>query len=123
MIQVAIPPRTVQFVDKPPSQMTESAPRANAPLTKLLSKTVGSLKVISVAADTFRVKETGLHYTESVDGVTQATVNAKPNDVTEQNLCISSTENDWNEDRTDENNDMPNKNYRTNEDGAHRNGA
>lgn len=57
------------FVDRPQAQMTDSGRMANAFLTKLMLKTLGPFKVISVTPDTVTLDEKGIHNTLSVDRV------------------------------------------------------
>lgn len=64
--------------------MTESAGMVNAPLTEVLQKTVGPLKVISATPNTVTVHENGIDSTTSKDMVKLAPYNAQKNDGTDR---------------------------------------
>lgn len=96
--------------------MTEKSLIANAPLTKLLSKTVGRFKVISETLDTVTVHEKGIHNTISMERLALATRDARGNHGTDRNGGILSAEQNRIEDGTDRNNDILDAKYCMNED-------
>lgn len=85
--------------------MTESGHLANAPLTKLLTETVGAFKVTLERPDTVTMVANGIRNAVSADRVTLAPRNTRGIDGTEKI------------------NDMPDTKYRANEDGTVKNGA
>lgn len=67
------------FIDRPQVQMTESARIADPPLTILLPKTFGPMKVISATSQTVTVDDNGIQNTISIDRATLATYKALRN--------------------------------------------
>lgn len=94
--------------------MPESARMASAPLTKLLLKTVGSSKVISVTLDTVILYESETHNSLYIDSVTLAPRNAIHNGKPDLYREKPTTENNNNEERPDQSSEMPDTIYRTN---------
>lgn len=83
--------------------MTESAGMANASLTKLLPKTFGPFRVISVTLVIVTSNEKGIHNTVSMDRMTLAPGTARCNDGADQNVSILRMRNNMSEDGADKN--------------------